>query len=398
MRILRQFIIAIAVIVGFTSPVVAQETLLTIGVPGDITATNSLNGNVLGETISTAQIDTVLRTVAPGAFGQNFTRDRANRAFVDFNNFKSRMTTSLIQAIQTSEPSVRVDSLLVNTNTLNLRLVQKTNSVSAQLGTVSVSVTGRKSVGIPLFCTSANFSFSLDNIMVSGDYNFISGDVSNAIANFSVNNVRSSCNGLFNFVGNLVLRIADVNSIVKNAIRNEANSQLAFVNMKRIFSLSDFANGLDYFRNENPLTIRANRVIGVFKEIVNDAAVNTPGIALDFKIEAAPFFGGQNKITILASSAPIDVGNIYRPNFDRSVIVELSGATNNLAGIYYSLGGSNWTFAGTSGFLPDGLPENASVIAIATNSVIPGLNSFPGAVGFAPPFRVCRPDYCPAIE
>jgi hypothetical protein len=57
----------------------AQETTLSVGTAGNITATNSLAGNTTSESISTAQIDSVLRVVAPGAFGQNFTRDKTNK-------------------------------------------------------------------------------------------------------------------------------------------------------------------------------------------------------------------------------------------------------------------------------------------------------------------------------
>jgi hypothetical protein len=144
----------------------AQETLLTIGTAGNVTATNSPAGSVSGQTVSTAEIDSRLRNVAPGLFGQNFTRDKANNAFADFANFKNGLALSLTQAIQTAEPSIQITSLTINTTTLNLRLAQQTNSVSAQLGTISASAAGRKNVGVPLFCNSATLSFSLDNIMI----------------------------------------------------------------------------------------------------------------------------------------------------------------------------------------------------------------------------------------
>jgi hypothetical protein len=392
------------------TPLQAQETLLTVGVPGNITATNSISGNVSGETISTAQIDGVLRTVAPSAFGQNFTRDKANKAFADFANLRTRLASSLIQAVEASDSSLRINSVVINTNALNLRLAQKTNSVSGQLGTLSARVSGRKIIGVPIICPSANFSFSVNNIKATGDYNFITGDVSNTVITYDITDINSSCNGFgfLNFIANLANDAFGIGSgLIRGAVMDGINNQLAFVNMKQLFSLSDFANGLSRFRSETPLSAVGNRAIMIFQEMVNDAAINTPGIVLDFKVAFASTATDQNKISILASNAPVDVASVVRPNTTRSVIVGLSGATSDKIDIYYGLGSGNWTLAQTfvqssaprSSFrLPEGLPENSSVIAIASNGLISGLDSFPGAAGVAPPFRRCTADYCPPIE
>jgi hypothetical protein len=392
MKLLRTLLAPLTLLALSAGSAQAQETVLTVGTAGNITATSSLGGNTTSESLSTAQIDGVLRVVAPSTFGQNFTRDKANKVFADFANYKARLTTSLIQAIQASEPSVTVNSLVINTNTLNLRLAQKTNSVAARLGTVSASVAARKHVGVPLFCTSANISFSLDNIIVSGDYNFITGDVSNAVADFAVNNTNVSCNGLLSFIGDFVLNIAGANSQLRDAIRNEANNQLAFVNMKQLFSLADFANGLNYFRNETPITAVANRAISIFKEMVNDAAINTPGIVLDFGIETGTPFGSPNRIKIVASHVPTDFGLVRRTL--ATINVTVPSNTQRVDLYVKQTMQQNWQYMGstTDGFFTvpqafvntnTGGPDWA-YIAVSRSALIGGLESFPFLIPIQP--------------
>lgn len=358
------------------NPVVvhAQETVFTIGTPNMTTVST--------ESLSTAQIDGVLRSVAPSAFGQNFTRDKANKAFADFANFRTSLAASLIQSIQAQDSSITVNSLIINTNSVNLHLEQKTNSVSGRLGTLSASVSGKKRVGIPLLCTSANFSLAIDNLTVMGDYNYITGDVSNARTELTVTSGGVSCNGLLSFVSNLAISLAGVNSKIRAAVPAIANQQLAFVNMKQLFSLADFANGLTRFRTETPVTAVANRAISIFQEMVNDASINTPGIVLDFNVKPAAFLGDTNMITIYGSHAPATIDFITVEN-------DIQGTTPpNTAqiDIYVRRSASTaWTYYTTLPGSPDGyfglsitnLPANTKVTAVATSSIIGGLQSFP---------------------
>jgi hypothetical protein len=386
-------VIGIILINMFSVPQLqAQETTFTIGIPGNITATNSVTGNITGQTISTAQIDSVLRTVAPGAFGQNFTRDKANKVFADFNNFRTNLSASLAQTIATQPNIQRVNLVTINTPSLNLRLSQKTNSVSGELGTAMASVSLVSNVnGIlgALFCPSANVTFNIDNIRVSGDYNYISGDVSNVAATYDVTNVKASCNGLLGFVGNTFGNpSATARSMINAAIQSQAASQLAFLNMKQLFSLSDFANSLNYFRNETPLTSAANQAISLFKEMVNDAAVNTLGIIIDFNVELSTNTGIlNNQIKLIASSAPVDV---EIPQFKTGEPIEgnLNSLINQDVDLYYSVSGGNWIYGGSTvagnSQLPI-LPNGARLIAIGRNPYITGLESLPGTVGI---FRI----------
>lgn len=366
------------------APLHAQETTIKVGTAGNITATNSLAGNTTSESLSTAQVDSVLRIVAPGAFGQNFTRDKANKVFADFANFRTGLASSLAQTIANQPNIRRVNSVAINTNALNLRLSQKTNSVSGELGTIMASVSLVADVdGFgSLFCPSANVSFNVNNIKASGDYNFISGDVSNAAVVYEVTDVSAGCNGLLGFIGDAFGNpTAVARAQINSAIQSQINTQLSFVNMQRLFSLSDFANGLRYFGNETIISPLVNRAINVFRELVNDAAINTPGIVLNIGVQFASAAGTQNIISFIASHAPSDVLSYAdRAVSANGVTVSMPPNTERVD-VYYRTTG-NWTLLGstTTGRIIN-IPERprpVSVIAIGRNSIIPGLESFPG--------------------
>jgi hypothetical protein len=373
----------------------AQETTLSVGTAGNITATNSLAGNTTSESISTAQIDSVLRVVAPGAFGQNFTRDKANKVFADFANFRSGLATSLAQTIATQPNIRRVNSVAINTSTLDLRLSQKTNSVSGELGTIMASVSLVADVDglASIFCPSANVTFNVDNIKASGDYNFISGDISNAAVVYDVTNVSASCNGLLGFIGNAFGNpSATARNQINAAIQSQVNTQLTFVNMQRLFSLSDFGNGLRYYGNETVISPLVNRAINVFRELVNDASINTPGIVLNIGVKFASVAGTQNIISFVASHAPVNVTGVTigrGPAIPGGISVEAPPFTERVD-VYESLildsAGSqitNWRYLGTAvngRWTATGALTGGRYMAIGRSSLIPGLESFPGIV------------------
>jgi hypothetical protein len=369
----------------YTAPVEAQETTLTVGTAGNITSTGSFSGQFVGESLSTNQIDSVLRNVAPQTFGTNFTRDRANKLFQDFTNFRLNLAASLSQTLPNVNSRIKqVNSLSINTNSLSLRLSQKTNSVSTQLGTVMASTSIKYDSNIPIICPTANIRFDINNIKVSGDYNFISGDLSNASATYTVDNISTSCGGILGFIGDALNSafLGGSESRIRNAVQSAFDSQLAFINMKSLFSLSDFANGLNYYKNETIISIIANRGINIFREIVNDAQINTPGIVLDFKVEMASPTAIQNSIKIFASHAPIDVTSLT----NRGVATFSVPPNTQQVDVYYKRGNGNWIyFTSTTGTSVSGIPVPlipslgpTFVIGIGRNSFISGLESFPG--------------------
>jgi hypothetical protein len=370
----------LCVSVGLIPPAYAQETRVLVGTAGNITATNSLAGNTTSESISTAQIDGVLRVVAPGAFGQNFTRDKANKVFADFANLRTGLASSLAQTIAAQSNIRRVNSVAVNTTALDLRLSQKTNSVSGELGSISTRISlladvdGFKSI----FCPSVNVTFDVSNIKAFGDYNYISGDVSGARVTYDLVIISASCNGL---LGGLFNPTSSARNQINSVIQDQINTQLTFVNMQRLFSLSDFANGLRYYGNETIISPLVNRAINVFRELVNDASINTPGIVLNIGVQFASVAGAENVISFIASHAPVDVtGLIVRATALNAVTLNMPPNTER-ADVYYKNAG-NWqylasTTTGTISTIPP-LSLPVTVIAIGRNSIIPGLESFPG--------------------
>jgi hypothetical protein len=385
--------------ISFVTPVNAQETTITVGIPNNSTAVSSASGAISGQTISTAQIDSVLRIVAPGTFGQNFTRDKANKIFSDVVNLRNGLTSSLTQTIA-SQPTIRrVNSVLVNASALNVKLSQKTNSVSGEIGSISTRISlisdvdGVKSI----FCPSVNVTFDIRNIKAFGNYNYISGDVSDARVAYELVIISASCNGL---LGGLFNPTSTARGRINSAIQDQINTQIAFVNMQRLFSLADFANGLRRFRTETPIALAANQAISIFQEIINDAAINTPGIVIDFNVRPAESLNSTNTITLYGSHSPATIDSISCENniegtipantsrIDFYIIRPVRGATWTY---YTTLSGSPETYFNLS--LSD-LPANTGVTAVAINSSIGGLQSFPSnVVATKDPYR-----YNPNVE
>jgi hypothetical protein len=347
------------------APLLVQETTLTVGTAGNITAvvfrvipigTNNgatlvrfETGNSVGESISTAQIDNIPCVVAPGIFGQNFTRDKTNKAFADFGNFRTVLAASLAQSITTDPNIRRVNSVNIDTNNLNLRLAQKNNSVTAELGSIiaNISLVADVDGFGSIFCPSANVSFRILDIKASGEYNYITGDISNANVAYVITSISSSCNGALGFIGNLYnLITGTAESKVRSTVQSQVNSQLAFINMKSLFSLSDFANGLRYYGNKTITSSLVNRAINVFRELVNDAAINTPGIVLNVGVEFAAAAGTPNRISFVASYAPVDVVRVSRAGV---VILNVPPNTES-SDIYYDdlTLNDNWKYAGST--------------------------------------------------
>jgi hypothetical protein len=385
MRLPLNFIVAFGSLLAVVSPAEAQETTITVGTAGNITSTNSFSGQVVGETLSTVQVDGVLQRVAPGTFGNNFTRDRANKLFSDFTNLRVNLAPSLAQTLPTVNSKIlRVNSIVINTTNLNLRLSQKNNSVFCQLGTVMASTSIKYDSNIPIVCPSATIRFDINNIKVSGDYNFISGDISNASASYTVDNISTSCGGILGFIGDAFNSafLGGSESRVRNAVEGAFNSQLAFINMKSLFSLADFANGLHYYGNETIISQFANRAVNILKELVNDASINTPRIFLDVKIALANGVSSQNTIEILASHAPVDITSLTKSGSATFSVPPNTQQTD----IYYKRGSGNWIyFTSTTGNSVSGIPVplipslgQTFVIGIGRNSLISGLESFLG--------------------
>jgi hypothetical protein len=128
-----------------------------------------------------------------------------------------------------------------------------------------------------------------------------------------------------------------------------------------------------------------NRAILVLREIVNDPSTNTLGINLDIGVQLGNVSGQGNKISFIASHAPVDVSRVTRAGVISLVVPPFTERSD----IYYSnyAINDNWKYLGSttgSSFTVASLPVNARVIAIGRSSLIPGLESFPGAFNNAP--------------
>jgi hypothetical protein len=393
-KIFTAVVLLLSPLVALT-PIHAQETTVSVGFAGggSLTAGTSITGNVATESLSTAQVDSVLRVVAPGTFGQNFTRDKANKIFQDFSNFRVGLASSLSQTLAGQVGIRRVNSVAINTSALNLRLSQKTNSVAGQLGTIMARVSLVADGPSGLFCPSVNVAFDVNNIKASADYNYITGNINSSSVTYDLTNVAASCNGLLGFIGNF---LGDPNSAARAqiaaAIQEQVNVQLNFVNMQRLFSLSDFVNGLRYYGNESLISAVANRGIGVLQELVNNAAINTPNIVLDFGVQFSNGSGQSNKISIIASHSPTDFALVRRT---LATINVTQPANTERVDFYVQRAATlNWQYMGSTvtdvftippAFVnPNTGGFDWSYVAVSRSSIIGGLESVPYLIPIQP--------------
>lgn len=382
---IRSLICAAAMMLA--APAFAQETVVEVGTPGELATTNALTGTSATESLSTAQIDGVLRTVAPDRFGQNFTRDKANKVFADFARLRGSLALALRQAIAAQPNISSVGAVNIATDALGVRLSQRTNAVFGEVGTIRADVAFVADVDgfASLFCPSVNTSFTVDNIRASGEYNYITGAIGSVAATYDVTNVSASCNGLLGFIANAFADpSAAARGQIEAAIRSELNSQIAFANMQSLFSLADFADGLPTFRDNGPLSIVGNQAITILQELVANANINTPGIVLNIDVLFANAARPQNTIRFLASHAPVKVLTYAdRQVAANGVTVEMPPNTQSVDIYFRTDQNANWQRIGTTstGSLT-GIPTQGRpiwVVAVGRNGTFSGLKSFPAA-------------------
>jgi hypothetical protein len=358
----------------------AQETQLKIGAASNITSTNSLMGSTVSVVLSTSEVDAFLGAFAPAVFGNNFTRDKSNKVFADFSSLKLNLATSLKQVIPTLNPKIRsISSIIIDTPRLNLRLSQKTNSVSAELGTLKVSTNLIYNSNFPVICPYANISLDINITKVMADYNYITGNINNSDVIYTVDNIKSSCGGILGFVGDAFnsVFLGGSRAEVKSAIKSEVDSRIAFANMKTLFSLADFAKGLKAFALNRVISSEANLAVNVLSELVDHPNISTPSIILDVGVDFSALVSNANNISMIVSHAPVDIIATSPGRY------ELSVPPNTTRTDLYYQSDTKWVYFATTNsniaiFPVNARPVRSYVIAIGRNSYFPTLSSFPG--------------------
>lgn len=366
----------------------AQETTFSLG---------TSNGAIQStETLSTSQIDGVLRIAAPSVFGQNFTRDRSNKLFADLASLRIGLAQSISSAIASESTVRQVYSVNVNPIIPTLKLSQNNGTVSGELAQFFVQASIKAS-GQGIFCPSADVKFNIDNIKAFGEYNVISGDVNNTSISYNITNVSASCNGIFGFIGNL-FATGVARDRINSAVASQVNQIVQFANMQRLFSLKDFAASFSRFGQETSISPFTSRVFRVVEEIISNPAINTPGVSL--KLIALPSVNNfaNHSVILLASHAPALIDSISCFNEIEGNIPPNTSEIN----IYVMLprAGATWTLYQT---IPaglnnrfytavEGLPANTGVTAIAKNATIGALESFPEKVVSTSNPALCNPE------
>jgi hypothetical protein len=374
-------------------PASAQETTLRVGVLG--TAPPMLLQGVAFDDLplnthdlSTATIDSALNTYLPTQFAPHYTRDKANGVFAKVESMRLQLNSQLAAAITTSgNGKLTVNSVSVNANPLEASFAQTPTGIGVDLTGMSVGVAVTYQVGIPLLCSSANGSFTVGNIDVGGDYDLPTGTLQSPRINYALQNVRVDCNGLLSGFTNFVIQTFFPNlatDLLSQGLQSAVNSQLGALQMREIFSVQDFLQGLRNASNIGILNDIANKAITSAQEVVANPSAIYRALKLTVRVSYGP---SGNEIRFIASNAaPTDVGTIsYSYISDYISIVTPQGTAG--ADLYeQDPGGLYWFYIGTIDANQPFLTTSAfavgtQIAAVGYNSWIPDLRSPPGAVG-----------------
>jgi hypothetical protein len=375
----------------------AQETVVSIGKAGEIHRTFTDVGFSQATYLSTSQIDPVLSLIDPSRFGQSYTRDQANELFGRIRAYEIRLGELLASAILATGQVDSVNYANVSANPIRLRFFQTSTGIGVNLSRFAVAVSVEKRIGVPLFCESVEGRTTLDNIRLTGDYNFFSGDVGVTDVQFDIRGSSGGCTGALSFFTNFFIELFfDVRAEIARAIRAAADEQLRFANVATVFSAGDLITALRRFADNSPLPLYANQAIDLAQEVILNANLNTPGIILEILVSRSTSASVSNHISLRLSHAPVDVLPIDHAG--RGPIDLVVPPNTARADIYYSVDRANWTYLGTTTtnqFVHTQNLWGARVIAIGHNAVIPGLESYPGtAQNFVSRSGTCGTQRC----
>ena len=167
------------------------------------------------------------------------TSNMVNSVFNDTLMAKIEIQNKLRNEILSVPEVSRVNYSLVDIYPLSAELKQQNNAFIATLSGLRVRVGGKARVGIPIFCSSANFSIDLNNITASLEYNIFTGNLAVSNIEFDLH-TDSDCSGLLGFISDLFFASAFQDS-VENYINEAITGISSIVAMEQLFSIQDLA-------------------------------------------------------------------------------------------------------------------------------------------------------------
>lgn len=288
--------------IWFGSVAHAQETTLRVGFRGA-----DPNNPLDTFNISTATVDSYLNTFLPSQFTAHYTRDKANAVFAHLESMRVQLTTDLVGIVNTIS-RVSVHSITVQTNSLEASLAQTATGIRLAVTGLSIDASIRYDVNIPVLCDSADGSFTIGGISVGGDYDLPTGALVNPRVDFSLQNVHAHCNGLLSGLVNTLVdafRPGYARDRINGALQSGLNGQLGAFDMRQIFSVHDFLEGLRNASNLGILNAAANRVIDAGEQIIDNPSTLNRGVKLTVGVS---YGSAGNEVRFVVSNAvPTDV-------------------------------------------------------------------------------------------
>jgi len=362
-------------------PARSQETTLRVGFLG-----SNLNYPLNTYDISTATIDSYLSTYLPSQFAPNYTRNKANTVFASIESMRAQLNTQLV-AVVNSISNVSVRGITINANSLEASFGQTPTGFSVAIRGISVDVAVRYNVGLPLICDSADGSFRLDNISVGGDYDLPTGTLVNPRASASAQNVHVSCNGLLSDFTNVLIQafaVGYVRDLLNSELQSAVSSQLHAYDMRQIFSVHDFLEGLRNVSNLGVLNSIANHAIDAAEQVVSNPSSLYRAVELTVGVNYGP--SGNEVRFIVSNAEPTNVVGIQYGLYDTLISFAAPTGTSYVD-LYqrYSVD-PTWYWMGTypasqgSVDFVGGFPLNTVIAAVGQNEWISEAHSEIGVV------------------
>jgi len=374
----------------------AQETTLVVGMPGE-----RPQDSLKGVTISTAQIDQQIANLGSALnlqFGSHFTRNLANEAFEDIDDFRISMVNEL-RAELVSERAIRsVPILDINVDPLNVRLLQTQTNLAAEIGNFSLNsrlrVNTNRAIGgfkgslAGFFCGTATITLDVDQIMIKSSYNLYTGQIIDSEVDLNVKRVDANCNRL---PGSLLINafkgLLDEEKLAERKILEAANRDLSMTQIGGLFSIRDLIDGLKtYCDTIGQIPFVGADAQGAFQQAVNlaedtltSSTFQGSGIQIDFTFSKSRL---NNLIKLTASHNQPSVE--IRSQTSGWVQLEVDQKFNSKNMVAYARVHPTWT--AITSVVPNSdiifggqYPDNTALTAVTESRLISGLYSFPAS-------------------
>jgi hypothetical protein len=162
--------------------------------------------------------------------------------FNEVNQAKNGLQNDLRAGLLTMPDIDRVNYAIVTTYPLQLNLNQASNSLFANINGLGVKVSGKVDSGVPLFCESASFYVSIQNIDVTLQYDLFSGTLGISSINYDLD-TDTNCSGLLGFIGDLFAE-PEFDDSVRDGLEDAVTGIEGTPQMQQLFSVRELTDEL----------------------------------------------------------------------------------------------------------------------------------------------------------